>query len=67
MNHPQRELKSLFSCSSIVFVSFAVYIRQVSSAYNNSSELTASIFHIAEERHYDVWGREGIWIYDAKS
>ena len=41
MNHSQRELKSLFSCSSIVLVSFAVYIRQVSSAYNNSSELTA--------------------------
>ena len=41
MNYSQRELKSLFSCSSIVLVSFAVYIRQVSSAYNNSSELTA--------------------------
>ena len=24
-----------------------------------------SIFHIAEQRRHDVWGREGIWIYDA--
>ena len=37
----QEGLKSLFSCSSIVSVSFPMYIRQVSSAYNNNSELTA--------------------------